>query len=73
MGNHRDAWTFGALDPTGGTVVLLEIARVLAELKKRGEWTPKRSVLFLNWGAEEYGLIGSIEWVEVNFFFAFRV
>lgn len=24
LGNHRDAWTFGAVDPNSGTAVLLE-------------------------------------------------
>jgi N-acetylated-alpha-linked acidic dipeptidase len=55
IGNHRDAWSFGAMDPTSGTAVLLEVARVLALLKKNGSWKPRRSVMFMNWGAEEYG------------------
>jgi len=29
-----------------------------------GRWRPRRSVVFCSWGAEEYGLVGSIEWVE---------
>ena len=32
LGNHRDAWVFGAVDPTSGTAVMLEISRVLAKL-----------------------------------------
>lgn len=56
IGNHRDAWTFGAIDPTSGTAVLLELARVLNAMKREGSWRPKRSVMFMNWGAEEYGL-----------------
>ncbi|KAK7075727.1 N-acetylated-alpha-linked acidic dipeptidase 2, partial [Halocaridina rubra] len=27
-------------------------------------WNPRRSIIFCSWGAEEYGLIGSLEWVE---------
>jgi Predicted aminopeptidases len=27
-------------------------------------WRPKRSILFASWAAEEYGIIGSQEWVE---------
>ena len=65
IGNHRDAWSFGALDPTSGTAVMLEISRVLMQLKMNKGWRPKRSILFCSWGAEEYGLIGSVEWVEV--------
>ena len=66
IGNHRDAWTFGSVDPTSGTVVLLEMARILSEMKRNNQWRPKRSVLFLSWGSEEHGLIGSTEWVEVS-------
>ena len=65
IGNHRDAWSFGSLDPTSGTAVMLEISRVLMKLKLDKSWKPKRSLVFLSWGAEEYGLIGSVEWVEV--------
>ena len=27
-------------------------------------WRPRRSIVFCSWGAEEYGLIASTEWVE---------
>ena len=67
IGNHRDAWSFGALDPTSGTAVMLEISRVLMNLKLNKKWQPKRTLIFCSWGAEEYGLIGSVEWVEVDF------
>ncbi|XP_065025655.1 probable glutamate carboxypeptidase LAMP1 [Musa acuminata AAA Group] len=65
LGNHRDAWTFGAVDPNSGTAALLEIAQRLGKLRKRG-WRPRRTIVFCNWDAEEYGLIGSTEWVEEN-------
>ncbi|ERN15192.1 probable glutamate carboxypeptidase LAMP1 isoform X1 [Amborella trichopoda] len=65
MGNHRDAWTFGAVDPSSGTAALLEIAQRLAKLQKWG-WRPRRSIILCSWDAEEYGLIGSTEWVEEN-------
>ena len=35
----------------------------LAELSKTG-WKPKRTIKFALWDAEEFGLIGSTEWVE---------
>ncbi|CAL4102285.1 unnamed protein product, partial [Meganyctiphanes norvegica] len=63
IGNHRDAWGYGAIDPSSGTAHLLETARVLGQLKKEG-WRPRRTIVFCSWGAEEYGLIGSYEWVE---------
>ncbi|KAG7609802.1 Peptidase M28 [Arabidopsis suecica] len=65
LGNHRDAWTFGAVDPNSGTAVLMEIAQRLDKLQKRG-WKPRRTIILCNWDAEEYGLIGSTEWVEEN-------
>lgn len=29
-------------------------------------WRPKRTIILASWDAEEYGLIGSTEWVEEN-------
>ncbi|XP_068220182.1 N-acetylated-alpha-linked acidic dipeptidase 2-like [Palaemon carinicauda] len=63
IGNHRDAWGYGAADPSSGTAQMLETARVLGELMKGG-WRPRRTLIFCSWGAEEYGIIGSTEWVE---------
>ncbi|XP_057765063.1 LOW QUALITY PROTEIN: probable glutamate carboxypeptidase LAMP1 [Salvia miltiorrhiza] len=65
LGNHRDAWTFGAADPNSGTACLLEVAQRMWKLQKKG-WKPRRTIIFCNWDAEEYGLIGSVEWVEEN-------
>ncbi|XP_010535936.1 PREDICTED: LOW QUALITY PROTEIN: probable glutamate carboxypeptidase 2 [Tarenaya hassleriana] len=65
VGNHQDAWTFGAVDPNSGTAVLLEIAQRLEKLQRRG-WKPRRTIILCIWDAEEYGLIGSTEWVEEN-------
>jgi Zn-dependent M28 family amino/carboxypeptidase len=64
IGNHRDAWTWGAVDPNSGTSVMLEVSRVLMNLKKSNLWRPKRTILFLSWDAEEFGVVGSTEWVE---------
>jgi N-acetylated-alpha-linked acidic dipeptidase len=62
-GNHHDAWVNGANDPISGAAALLETARALGELRKQG-WKPKRTIRFALWDAEEFGLIGSTEWVE---------
>ncbi|XP_033638801.1 putative N-acetylated-alpha-linked acidic dipeptidase isoform X1 [Asterias rubens] len=63
IGNHRDAWGYGAIDPSSGTACLMEISRVLGSLIKDG-WRPRRTIMFGSWGAEEHGIIGSNEWVE---------
>jgi N-acetylated-alpha-linked acidic dipeptidase len=63
MGNHRDAWTFGAVDPNSGTTAMLEVARGFGALLKQG-WKPRRTILLCSWDGEEYGLLGSTEWAE---------
>lgn len=63
LGNHHDAWVYGAADPGSGTVSLLEVARCLGQLAKEG-YRPKRTIVFASWDAEEFGILGSTEWVE---------
>jgi N-acetylated-alpha-linked acidic dipeptidase len=63
LGNHRDAWVFGAVDPNSGTSAMLEVGRGLGQLLKQG-WKPRRTIIFCSWDAEEYGLVGSVEWAE---------
>ncbi len=62
-GNHHDAWVHGANDPISGMVALMEEARAIGALAKKGN-KPKRTLVFCAWDAEEPGLIGSTEWVE---------
>jgi N-acetylated-alpha-linked acidic dipeptidase len=63
IGAHRDAWGPGAADNVSGTVSVLEAARAIAEQVKAGK-RPKRTIVFATWDAEEWGLIGSTEYVE---------
>jgi N-acetylated-alpha-linked acidic dipeptidase len=63
LGNHRDAWVYGAADPASGTAPLLAAARGFGQLLEKG-WRPKRTILLASWDAEEFGLIGSTEWAE---------
>lgn len=63
LGAHYDPWGFGAVDPNGGTAMLLTMAEALGELAERG-CRPRRSIMVAHWDAEEYGIIGSTEWVE---------
>jgi N-acetylated-alpha-linked acidic dipeptidase len=65
IGAHRDAWTPGALDNVSGTISVLESARTWGELARAG-LPPMRTLVFATWDAEEWGLIGSTEWVEEN-------
>jgi N-acetylated-alpha-linked acidic dipeptidase len=63
VGGHRDAWTYGAVDPISGTVDLLQLGRAFGKLKAAG-WTPRRTVVIGSWDGEELNLFGSDEWVE---------
>ena len=65
VGNHRDAWVYGAVDPSSGTAAMLESVHGIGALLHQG-WRPKRTIVFCSWDAEEEGLIGSTEWVEQN-------
>jgi N-acetylated-alpha-linked acidic dipeptidase len=63
LGNHRDAWIYGGVDPSSGSAALVELARTMGALV-RGGWRPKRSILFASWDAEEFTLTSSTEWGE---------
>jgi N-acetylated-alpha-linked acidic dipeptidase len=62
-GNHRDGWVFGASDPLSGHVAMMSEAKALGALHKAG-WTPKRTIVYASWDAEEPMLLGSTEWAE---------
>ena len=63
IGGHRDAWGPGAADNVSGTVSVLEAAHAIADQVKAGK-RPKRTIVFATWDAEEWGLLGSTEYVE---------
>lgn len=63
VGNHRDAWVYGGVDPVSGTASMLELTRSLGEMKKQGK-RPRRTIVVCSWDGEEYGLTGSTEWGE---------
>ena len=62
-GNHRDAWVYGAVDPSSGTTAMLEAIHGIGGLLAQG-WKPRRTLYICSWDAEEEGLIGSTEWAE---------
>ncbi|KAG0159338.1 hypothetical protein PDIDSM_6860 [Penicillium digitatum] len=63
VGNHRDSWCIGSVDPGSGTAAFLEVVRAFGELLTYG-WRPLRTIEFVSWDGEEYNLIGSTEHVE---------
>ena len=63
IGGHRDAWGPGAADNVSGTTSVLEAAHAIADQVKAGK-RPRRTIIFATWDAEEWGLIGSTEFVE---------
>jgi len=65
LGNHHDAWVYGAADPSSGTASMLEAARSLGALAKSG-WKPRRTIVMCEWDGEEEGLLGSTAWVQAN-------
>jgi N-acetylated-alpha-linked acidic dipeptidase len=63
VGNHRDAWVYGGVDPVSGTASMLELTRSLGELKQR-RIRLRRTIIVCSWDGEEYALTGSTEWGE---------
>lgn len=63
IGGHRDAWGPGTLDNISGIVSVLEAARAWGEAIRHG-YRPRRTLIFATWDAEEWGLVGSTEYVE---------
>src|SRR5258706_16292746 len=63
IGGVRDSMGPGAEVNLSRSVSVLEAARAIAEQVKAGK-RPKRTIVFATWDAEEWGLIGSTEYVE---------
>ncbi len=63
IGAHRDAWGPGAADNISGTTSVLEAARIISAEARAGH-PPRRTIVFATWDAEEWGLVGSTEFVE---------
>jgi N-acetylated-alpha-linked acidic dipeptidase len=63
VGNHRDAWVFGGVDPSSGSAALMELARSLGSVARNGS-RPRRTIVFASWDAEEFTLTSSTEWGE---------
>lgn len=64
VGAHLDSWDLGtgAVDNGTGSAVVLEAARVLAKCGER----PKRTIRFILFMGEEFGLVGSKTYVALH-------
>jgi N-acetylated-alpha-linked acidic dipeptidase len=65
IGSHRDAMTFGAIDPGSGTTVLLQDADAFHALAQQG-WKPNRTIEIASWDGHELGLFGSAAYIYQN-------
>ncbi len=63
-GGHRDAWGPGAADNVSGVSTILEAGRAIGAAAAAG-YRPKRTIVLATWDGEEWGLIGSMEYVEL--------
>jgi len=63
LGNHHDAWIYGAGDPSSGTAAFLELGRAFGSLLAEG-WQPRRTIVLAAFDAEEITLGGATEWME---------
>lgn len=55
----------GASDPESGIAVLLEVARLFGKMYGLG-WRPKRTLELAAFDGEEYGLLGSTNYVDTH-------
>ncbi|MGA7566700.1 MAG: M20/M25/M40 family metallo-hydrolase [Terriglobales bacterium] len=65
VGGHLDSWTSGtgATDNGAGTVVAMEVMRILNTLQVK----PRRTIRIGLWTGEEQGLFGSVGYVKQHF------
>jgi carboxypeptidase Q len=68
VGGHLDSWASGtgATDNGAGTVVAMEVMRILNALQVK----PRRTIRIALWTGEEQGLYGSVGYVKQHFGFA---
>jgi carboxypeptidase Q len=68
VGGHLDSWIAGtgATDNGAGSVVAMEVARILTTLGVH----PRRTIRFALWSGEEQGLFGSRGYVKEHFGYA---
>jgi N-acetylated-alpha-linked acidic dipeptidase len=66
VGAQRDALNAGAVSPGSGNAVFIEMLRAIGDLLTNG-WVPHRTLLFASFDGEQFGSVGSSEWIDRHF------
>lgn len=66
VGSQRDSLNSGAVSPGSGNAVFIEMLRAVGDLLTNG-WVPHRTLLFASFGGEQFGSVGSSEWIDRHF------
>lgn len=66
VGSQRDSLNAGAASPGSGNAVFIEMLRAVGDLLTNG-WVPHRTLLFASFGGEQFGSVGSSEWIDRHF------
>ncbi|GLD99484.1 hypothetical protein PINS_up008203 [Pythium insidiosum] len=66
VGAQRDALYAGAASTGSGNVVFIELLRAVGDLLTNG-WVPHRTLLLASFDGEQYGSVGSSEWIDRHF------
>nr|CCA25815.1 Nacetylatedalphalinked acidic dipeptidaselike protein putative [Albugo laibachii Nc14] len=65
VGSQRDSLYGGAVSPGSGNAVFLEVLRAMGDLLTNG-WVPHRTVLLASFDGEQYGSVGTSEWIDLH-------
>jgi N-acetylated-alpha-linked acidic dipeptidase len=66
IGAQRDSLNAGAVSPGSGNAVFLEVLRGIGDLLTSG-WMPHRTLLLASFDGEQFGSVGSSEWIDRHF------
>lgn len=64
IGSSRDSSCFGTVESNSGSVVFLEIVKILTTMQRQFNWVPARTIKFISFDATNYNLAGLTEWIE---------
>ena len=63
-GHYDTVMTSGFSDNGAGTSGVIELARIFSEAVREGKYTPKYTMLFIAFASEEFGFVGSINYIK---------